>query len=120
MAMHGRGGGPFGPGRGPSQAKATQFGPTAKRLLGRLSTQKVGLSIVLAVTVISQVLGIFGPKVLGDATNEVFKGLIGGQLPAGVSKADLIAQLRARGQNQFADFLQGMDVIPGQGIDFTS
>ncbi|MEY4322826.1 MAG: hypothetical protein RL410_607 [Actinomycetota bacterium] len=117
MAMHG----PRGMFGGPPQNKtASNFGPSAKRLLGRLRTQKIGLSLVFAVTIISQVLGVFGPKVLGSATNEIFKGLIGGKLPAGVSKESIVQMLRSRGQDQFADMVAGMDLIPGVGIDFNA
>ena len=120
MGMHGRGGGPMGPGRPPVGAKANQFGPSAKRLLGRFRTQKAGLSLVLGFTVISQILSVFGPKILGEATNEIFSGLIGGKLPAGMSKEAVVEMLRSRGQDQFADLVSGMDLIPGVGIDFTA
>src|SRR5207237_9402666 len=37
----------------------------------------------------------------------------------GVTKAQAVAGLRARGQNQIADLVSGSNVLPGHGIDFT-
>ena len=61
---------------------------------------------------------MLGPRALGQATNLVFDGLISKQLPAGISKQELIEQLRASGRNQFADMLAAMNVVPGEGVDF--
>jgi ATP-binding cassette, subfamily B, multidrug efflux pump len=41
-------------------------------------------------------------------------------LPAGVSKQQAIAQLRSQGQNQLASLVSGMDVQPGNGVDFAN
>ncbi|WP_345893857.1 ABC transporter ATP-binding protein [Nocardioides sp. TF02-7] len=48
----------------------------------------------------------------------MFNGFIGDRLPAGTTKADAVADAEARGDGQFADFLRGLDVVPGQGVDF--
>ncbi|HNV15862.1 MAG TPA: ABC transporter ATP-binding protein, partial [Dermatophilaceae bacterium] len=65
-----------------------------------------------------------GPKILGRATDLIFGGLVGRMLgtniPAGTSRADVIAAMRAQGQDRMADMLQGVDFIPGQGIDFAA
>jgi ATP-binding cassette subfamily B protein len=61
-----------------------------------------------------------GPKILGAATDVVFTGLIGGRLPSGITKADAIARLRDRGEDQVADMVASMNVIPGQGVDFAA
>jgi len=65
-------------------------------------------------------LMVLGPKVLGNGTNLIFEGVIGKQLPAGVTQEQAVAALRAQGQGRFADMLAAMHVIPGQGIDFTA
>jgi ATP-binding cassette subfamily B protein len=57
---------------------------------------------------------------LGEGTNLIFAGVVSKQLPPGMSKAQLIAQLRAAGENQKADMLNAMALTPGQGIDFTA
>jgi len=46
--------------------------------------------------------------------------VIGRQLPAGLTKEQAIEAARARGDNTFADLLSGMNVVPGQGVDFAA
>ena len=63
-------------------------------------------------------LSVAGPKVLGHATDLIFAGVIGRQLPAGASKEQVVAGLRAQGQGTFADMIAAMDLVPGRGVDF--
>ncbi|HVA85188.1 MAG TPA: ABC transporter ATP-binding protein, partial [Candidatus Saccharimonadales bacterium] len=56
--------------------------------------------------------------ILGNATDIIFNGVIGKGLPAGATKDQVVLGLRAKGQNQLADLLSGMNVTPGVGIDF--
>jgi len=63
---------------------------------------------------------VTGPRVLGHATDIIFSGVIGSRIPAGTTKAQAVAALRARGQDRLADMLSAMHVVPGQGIDFTA
>jgi ATP-binding cassette subfamily B protein len=112
-----------GPGRGPFGGgmigqKSMDFGPSAKRLLGRLRPQRPKVIAVLVTAVLSVGLSAIGPKVLGRATDIIFAGAIGRRLPAGMTKAEAIDAARAAGQNQAADMLSAVDVVPGQGIDF--
>ena len=66
-------------------------------------------------------LSAIGPKILGDATDLIFAGVFGAQIPAGVTQAQAADALRAEGQDNLADMLAAMDhVVPGQGIDFTA
>ena len=58
---------------------------------------------------------MIGPRLLGEGTNLIFAGVVSKQLPAGVSKEQLIAQLRAAGENQKADMLTPMALTPGRG-----
>ncbi|HEU4542911.1 MAG TPA: ABC transporter ATP-binding protein [Jiangellaceae bacterium] len=112
-----RPGGPFGGMAGPPQ-KALDFGASARRLLGRLRPERTGLIAVVSLTIASIVLNVLGPRILGHATDLIFSGAMGSQLPAGLTKDQALEQLRANGQDQLADMLAGMDVVPGQGIDF--
>src|SRR6185312_265068 len=57
---------------------------------------------------------------LGHATDLIFAGVVGKQLPAGISKDQAIAEARARGNGRFADLLSGTDAVPGSGIDFAA
>lgn len=101
-------------------AKAENFGASMKRLLGRLRDYRAAVATVLVLAVSSVVLSVIGPKLLGHATNLIFDGVIGRQLPAGLTKDQAVEGLRAAGQNQFADMVSGMDLVPGMGIDFSA
>lgn len=105
-----------GPGLAPGQ-KAMNFVPSAKRLLGRLKPERVRIAWVIVLTVISVGLNVLGPKILGNATTLVFEGSISLQIPEGVSKQQVIDGLRQNGQDQQADMMSGMALVPGQGID---
>ena len=113
------GGGPFG-GMGMPAEKSMNFGPSAKRLLARLSPHRAGVIIVIALSVVSVTLSVLGPKLLGEATNIIFSGIISKTLPAGGTQQQVIDQLRASGDNQKADFISGMTLTPGEGIDFSA
>ncbi|WP_022884215.1 ABC transporter ATP-binding protein [Glaciibacter superstes] len=112
-----RGGGPFGGMSAPAE-KAMNFLPSAKRLLGQLRPERLWLTLVLALAVISVTFSVLGPKLLGEGTNLIFSGVISKTLPAGVSKSEIIDQLRASGDDARADLLSGMPLTPGFGIDF--
>ncbi|SEB51608.1 ATP-binding cassette, subfamily B [Paramicrobacterium humi] len=100
--------------------KAKHFGPSAKRLMGLLKPERAGMSIVVALVVVSVVLTVIAPKVLGAAMDVIFNGVIGAQLPAGVPLQTIIDQARAAGQDDFAQMLATANVVPGQGIDFVA
>ncbi|MFT7023261.1 MAG: ATP-binding cassette subfamily B protein, partial [Rhodococcus sp. (in: high G+C Gram-positive bacteria)] len=100
--------------------RALNFKPSLKRLLGLLRPEKVLLGVILVFAIASVVLTVAAPSVLGHATNLIFNGVVGEQLPAGLSKDQAIAELRADGQNTTADMVSGMDVVPGVGIDFSA
>src|SRR5665811_763181 len=110
--------GPMGGPMGGAGEKAINFLPSLKRLVGYLGPQKVVVSIVIVFAAIGVTFNVLGPKVLGKATDVIFAGVVGKQLPAGVPIPTIIAALRAKGQGQLADMLSGMHVVPGQGIVF--
>ena len=121
MTRPGAGGGmPRGgpPGMTPTLEKAKSFKPTLKRLIRQLGAYRGRLSIILASIVASVALTAIAPRVLGHATDLLFDGFIGSRLPAGLTKEQAVDQIRAAGQNTFADMVSSMDVVPGQGIDF--
>ncbi len=113
------GGGPFGGGMGMPAEKSLNFGPSAKRLLRRMNPERLGLIMVIALGVISVVLSVLGPKILGNATNIIFDGVVSKQLPAGITQQQAIDGARAAGNDQLANMLSAMTLTPGQGIDFT-
>lgn len=110
-------GGPFAGMNVPAE-KAMNFGGSAKRLLGTLRPERFWLVLVLAMAVAGVVLQVIGPRLLGEGTNLIFSGVVSKQLPPGMTQAQLIAGLRASGDNQKADMLSAMTLTPGAGIDF--
>lgn len=112
-------GGPSGGMNVPAE-EAMNFWPSAKRLLGTLQPERAWLLLVLVTGIASVALSVIGPRLLGEGTNLIFAGVVSRELPAGVTKAELIAQLRAAGENQKADMLTPMALTPGRGIDFAA
>ena len=104
---------------GPPPGKAEAFWPSFKRMVGLLGAYRVSLMIVALAAVGTVALAVAAPKVLGQATNVIFEGVVSTMLPAGTTKAQAIEALRARGMDDFATMLSAMDVIPGAGIDYT-
>ncbi len=69
----GRGsGGPGGHGHGMPVEKAKNFKSGFARLVKYLTLHKVALAIVIVTAIGSAVFSIFGPKILGQATTELF------------------------------------------------
>ncbi len=100
-----------GPGRGPMGGgqvgqKAMTFVPSAKRLIARMAPERTRAVAVVVLAVVSVFAMATGPRLLGRATDLVFAGFIGRQVPAGSDPADL------------PDAVSTLDVVPGQGIDF--
>ncbi|WP_433524113.1 ABC transporter ATP-binding protein [Nocardia pseudovaccinii] len=103
---------------GAPDAKAKSFGPSLQRLLRRLAPERLYVGVIVGLAIISVVLNTLGPYILGKATNVVFDGVVGRQLPSGITKEEAIQRLRAAGDNTFADMLGAMNVTPGVGVDF--
>ena len=71
---------PRGRGRGPqmSNEKAKDFKGTTKKLIKNyLANYKISLMIVFIFAVGSTIFSVIGPKILGNATTEIYTGLIG-------------------------------------------
>ncbi|MBK4121540.1 ABC transporter ATP-binding protein [Kocuria rhizophila] len=99
--------------------KPQQFWPSAVRLMKLLTPHKAALTVVVLAVVVSVVLGVWAPRVLGRAMDVIFAGVVGRSLPAGTSQAQVEAGLRAQGQDTTADMVSAMSLVPGQGVDFT-
>mgnify|MGYP000340764856 CR=1 FL=1 len=78
-----RGHGPMG-NQGPAE-KAINFGPSLRRLLGNLRPERTRIIIVAILTAAAVVANVLNPKILGEMTNLLFAGLLGKNLPAGVT-----------------------------------
>ncbi|HZK06214.1 MAG TPA: ABC transporter ATP-binding protein [Actinomycetaceae bacterium] len=126
-----RGGGPGGGGRGGGGRGGGGLDPTArvqdlrgtvKRLLRQLRHHRVAMIIVVGLAAFGVGFNVLGPKLLGNATDIIFRGvvgkMIGETMPPGTTAAEAIDLLRASGMRDIADMVAGMDFVPGQGIDF--
>ena len=114
-----------GHGRGPFGSemvgqKAMNFGPSMRRLLKRLRPERFKVILVMFAAVLSVGLAALGPRILGKATDIIFSGVVGNRIPAGVSMQQAIDAAIARGEDQFAAMLRGVDAVPGQGVDFSA
>ncbi len=115
----GFGGGPGGFGGMLPPQKTKDLGKTLRQLLARLRPERMRITIS-AILALGSVAGtVIGPKIIGNATNVIFDGVIGKSLPAGLTKQQAVAALRAQGHGQIADLVSGANVVPGRGIDFT-
>ncbi|WP_455104818.1 ABC transporter ATP-binding protein [Peptostreptococcus sp.] len=56
--------------------KEVSFTKTMKRLLDYASGDKLNVLIVLIFSIVSTIFAIIGPKIMGNATTEIFNGLI--------------------------------------------
>lgn len=64
-----------GPGMVPGE-KAKNFKGTVKKLIQYMGRYKIGVIVVMIFAVASTVFSIAGPKILGQATTELFNGLV--------------------------------------------
>ncbi len=121
-----QGGGMFD---GPAPGKANQFGPSFKRMIGLLKPSAVWFVLVSIFGALGVVLSVAAPKVLGNATNIIYEGFTSLQLakpqngfpgfPDGTTQAQVVEQLRAAKQNQFADMVAAFGPFKvGDGIQF--
>jgi ATP-binding cassette subfamily B multidrug efflux pump len=114
-----RRGGPPWMSAGMPAEKSMTFVPSAKRLLGQLRPERATVLVVLFLAVCSVGLAVLGPKILGKATDVIFKGFISGRMQPGASLQRAVDAARARGDNNVADLLLRVHPVPGAGIDFT-
>ncbi|ORA11005.1 ABC transporter ATP-binding protein [Mycobacterium arosiense] len=98
--------------------RSRDFWGSAARLVKRLAPQRRLCIAVISLGITGTAIGVVVPRILGHATDLLFNGVIGRQLPAGITKAQAVAAARGRGANTFADLLSGMNVVPGHGVDF--
>ncbi|MFH9661135.1 ABC transporter ATP-binding protein [Streptomyces sp. NPDC017248] len=102
---------------GPDQ-RSMDFKGSGKRLVAMFRPERLTIYGLLLCVVVSVGLSVIGPKILGRATDLVFAGIIGREMPKGATKAQVLDSMRAHGQGRMADMLGGTDFTPGEGIDF--
>lgn len=103
---------------GPPTTRSMDFKGSGKRLLSALARDRAKLWGMILAVVGSVAASVTGPKMLGEATDLVFAGIVGRGMEKGLTKAQALDGLRARGEGGMADMLSGTDFTPGKGIDF--
>ena len=103
---------------GSAPRKAKQFWPSAKRLLGLLAPYKFALTLVFIMNAVSVLLAVWAPRVMGQAMDVIFSGVMSRELPEGMTSEQAVEGLRAAGQDRFADMAAAMELTPGHGINF--
>ena len=103
--------------------KAADFGKSFTRMIGLLGPHKWAFIFVSIMGAIGVVLAVIAPKVLGEATNLIFEGVVSRSLaeffPAGTTQAEVVAALRSSGQTDQANMVAAMqDFQVGAGVDF--
>ncbi|MEV7788546.1 ABC transporter ATP-binding protein [Streptomyces sp. NPDC088106] len=106
-------------GGGPDQ-RSIDFKGSSRRLIARFGPERLTTYALLACVVLSVGLSVIGPKILGDATDLVFAGIVGRDMPEGATKEQVLDSMRERGEGDVADMLRSTDFTPGEGIDFTA
>ncbi|WP_411147132.1 ABC transporter ATP-binding protein [Streptomyces sp. A30] len=104
-------------GTGPDH-HSMDFKGSGKRLMAQFKPERLTIYALLICVTVSVALSVVGPKILGRATDLVFAGIIGRQMPAGSSKQEVLDSMRERGEGSVADMLRSTDFTPGKGIDF--
>jgi ABC-type multidrug transport system fused ATPase/permease subunit len=100
--------------------RSADFGSLAVRLVGRLRPERGQTAAVVALAVVGTAIAVIVPRILGQATDQVVAGVLGGRLSAGTTKEQAIQAARSRGDSTFADLLSRMNVKPGVGVDFAA
>ncbi|MFG2497143.1 ABC transporter ATP-binding protein [Streptomyces sp. NPDC048441] len=108
-----------GPMMGPD-SRSMDFKGSGKRLLAQFKPERTTMYGMLAAGVLSVALTVLGPKILGKATDLLFAGIVGRDMPDGITKEQAIDGLRDKGDGGMADMLSGVDFTPGKGIDFSA
>ncbi|HEY5945276.1 MAG TPA: ABC transporter ATP-binding protein [Kofleriaceae bacterium] len=93
--------GPMGMNMGPPQ-KAKNFKASGRRLIGLVAPQRRLITLVIAFAVASVSLSVAGPRVLGRATDIIFRGFM------------------SKGGHVNSAIAEKMHVQAGQGIDFNA
>lgn len=62
-------------GRGPASERAKDFKGTIKKLVAYIAHERIALIIAIICAIASVVFNVLGPRILGQATTELFQGL---------------------------------------------
>ncbi|GAA1643126.1 ABC transporter ATP-binding protein [Actinoplanes couchii] len=95
-------------------------GTGVAQVFGLLRPYRGRIIVMALMGLLGVVLNAAGPLLLGRALDLIFAGSVSRNLPAGVSRDEVIAGYRADGDDTLADVLSTVDLVPGSGVDFTA
>ncbi|MEU1022827.1 ABC transporter ATP-binding protein [Streptomyces sp. NPDC005904] len=99
-------------------SRSMDFKGSGRRLLAQFKPERSTMYGMIAAGILSVALSVLGPKILGKATDLLFAGIVGRDMPDGLTKEQVIERMRDKGDGGMADMLTGVDFTPGEGIDF--
>jgi ATP-binding cassette subfamily B protein len=105
---------------GQSTEKALNFKGSSKRLLATMGPERPLMLFALLLTAIGVTLNVIGPKILGNATNQILGGVAGEQTKkwAGYTREQLLTSPHLPAGVR--SMLSGVQFTPGVGMDFTA
>ncbi len=100
--------------------KSMNFWPSVRRLLEKLGPDRFRLAWVVVLAIVSVLLSVIGPAVIGRATDIIFTGVVSQHLAPGTTAQQAVTAARASGNTHLAEMLSHMRLTPGAGIDFAA
>lgn len=98
--------------------KPKNFFKSFRRLLGFLKPQMFFLIIVIIFAILGTTFMVLAPRIMGNATNVLFEGIVSKNMPEEMTKNQVIDMLKMTDQDQIAEMVGPMNITPGQGVDF--
>ena len=86
--------------------------------MGLLKPERAGIIVVLAMVTVAVVLNVIAPRILGQAMDVIFAGVVGKQLPAGGHQRAVHRRTARPGPGQLRGHAGQDGRRPGLGIDF--
>ena len=101
--------------------KAANFGPTLRRIASMLKPARNQILVVLLLSALAVVGQVAGPKLLGDATDFIYRGVLGKATAEleGMNTEEAVRSLQDSGESDLAEMISTANVTPGAGIDFS-
>ena len=90
--------------------KPKDFRGTTRRLMQYLKPQTAKLMIVFALAIASTAFAVYGPKISGNAVNQLMNGFVAKSMVSGISKAQEL------GVPQIQKALQGMQTAQDAAV----
>ncbi|MGC8474490.1 MAG: ABC transporter ATP-binding protein, partial [Candidatus Dormibacteria bacterium] len=95
---------------GPPQS-ARDLRATLRQLMARLRPEALAILLATVLTSAGVALVVIAPRIIGSATNVIFDGVLGKELPKGMTLHQAEAYLKAHGHGQIAQLLQGTSAV---------